>query len=143
MIKGNLNRSTANQFMGEPLLTVDYAETKATVSIFDSTLISDFTKQYDTKITYGFNVAGIKIKCEEKFVNKTKEASLIFTGEGKVLDTKLTFYKEIPINTDIYENYEWKVKNGILYVTLLEKINEKPLIFKHNLPEKGVNGSEN
>lgn len=128
MIKGNLNRDTANQFMGEPLLTVDYAEnyaeTKATVSIFDSTLTSDFTKQYNTKITYGFNVAGMKIKCEEKFVNKTKEASLIFTGEGKVLDTKLTFYKEIPINTDIYENYEWKVKNGILYVTLLEKINE-------------------
>ena len=143
MIKGNLNRGTANQFMGEPLLTVDYAETKATVSIFDSTLTSDFTKQYDTKIIYGFNVAGMKIKCEEKFVNKTKEASLIFTGEGKVLDTKLNFYKEIPINTDIYENYEWKVKNGILYVTLLEKINEKPPIFKHNLPEKGVNGSKN
>mgnify|MGYP004474646165 CR=1 FL=1 len=131
MMKGNLNRGTANQFMGEPLLTVDYAETKATVSIFDSTLTSDFAKQYDTKITYGFNVAGMKIKCEEKFVNKTKEASLIFTGEGKVLDTKLTFYKEVPINTDIYENYEWKVKNGILYVTLLEKINEKPPIFKH------------
>lgn len=111
------------------------------ISTFD--IISDFTKQYDTKITYGFNVAGMKIKCEEKFVNKTKEASLIFTGEGKVLDTKLTFYKEVPINTNIYENYDWKVKNGVLYVTLFEKINEKPPIFKHNLPEKGVNGSEN
>ena len=64
-------------------------------------------------------------------VNKTKEASLIFTGEGKVLDTKLTFYKEVPIDTDIYENYEWKVKNGILYVTLFEKFNEKPPIFIH------------
>lgn len=92
------------------------------ISTFD--IISDFTKQYDTKITYGFNVAGMKIKCEEKFVNKTKEASLIFTGEGKVLDTKLTFYKEVPINTDIYENYDWMVKNGVLYVTLFEKINE-------------------
>lgn len=143
MIKGNLNRGTANQFMGKPLMTIDYAETEATVSIFDSTFTCDFKKQYDTKITYGFNVAGMKIKCEEKFVNKTKEASLIFTGEGKVLDTKLTFYKEVPINTDIYENYDWKVKNGILYVTLLEKINEKPSIFKHNLPEKDVNGSGN
>lgn len=99
------------------------------ISTFD--IISDFTKQYDTKITYGFNVAGMKIKCEEKFVNKTKEASLIFIGEGKVLDTKLTFYKEVPINTDIYENYDWKVKNGVLYVTLFEKINEKPPIFIH------------
>ncbi len=112
-------------------------------SISTLSFTSDFTKQYDTKIIYGFNVAGMKIKCEEKFVNRTKEASLIFTGEGKVLDAKLTFYKKIPINTDIYEDYDWKVKNGILYVTLLEKINEKPLIFKHNLPEKGVNGSKN
>ena len=94
-------------------------------------IISDFTKQYDTKITYAFNVAGMKIKCEEKYVNRTKEAVLIFTGEGKVLDTKLTFYKEVPINTDIYEDYDWKVKNGILYVTLFEKINEKPPIFRH------------
>ena len=54
-----------------------------------------------------------------------------------------TFYKEVPINTNIYENYDWKVKNGVLYVTLFEKINEKPPIFKHDLPEKGVNGSEN
>ena len=63
----------------------------------------------------------MKIKCEEKFVNKTKEASLIFTGEGKILDVKLNFYKEIPIDTNIYDSYDWEVKNGVLYVTLFEK----------------------
>ena len=130
------------QVMGKPLFSrLNCAYGNASISTLS--LTSDFTKQYDTKITYGFNVAGMKIKCEEKFVNKTKEASLIFTGEGKVLDTKLTFYKEVPIDTNIYENYEWKVKIGVLYVTLFEKINEKPPIFKHNLPEKGVNGSKN
>lgn len=88
-------------------------------------------KQYDTKIVYAFDVAGMKIKCEEKFVNRTKEASLFFTGEGKILDDELKFYKKVPINTDIYEDYDWKVKNGVLYVTLFEKINEKPPIFRH------------
>lgn len=78
-------------------------------------------KQYDTKIVYAFDVAGMKIKCEEKFVNRTKETSLKFIGEGKILDDKLEFYKEVPIDTDIYENYDWKVKNGVLYVTLFEK----------------------
>ena len=66
-----------------------------------------------------------------KFVNRTKETSLKFIGEGKILDDKLEFYKEVPIDTDIYENYDWKVKNGVLYVTLFEKINEKPPIFRH------------
>ena len=141
MIEVNLNKGAVEQFMGKPLLEVNYGET--TVSMFDSTLACDFKKQYDTKITYAFKVAGMKIKCEEKFVNKTKEASLIFTGKGKILDVELSFYKEVPINTDIYEKYEWKVKNGILYVTLLEKINEKPPIFKHNLTEKDVNGIKN
>ena len=118
------------QVMGQPLFSrLNCAYGNASISTLSFT--SDFTKQYDTKITYGFNVAGMKIKCEEKFVNKTKEASLIFTGEGKVLDTKLTFYKEVPIDTNIYEDYDWKVKNGVLYVTLFEKINEKPPIFRH------------
>ena len=133
------------QVMGQPLFP-SYSKSiynSGNTSIGTVSIMPDFEKQYDTKITYGFNVAGMKIKCEEKFVNRTKEASLIFTGKGKILDTELSFYKEVPINTDIYEKYEWKVKNGILYVTLLEKINEKPPIFKHNLTEKDTNGSKN
>ena len=99
--------------------------------------------KYDTKIVYAFAVAGVKIKCKENFINRTKEASLEFTGKGKILDVELDFYKKILIDTNIYENYDWKVKNGVLYVTLFEKINEKPPIFRHNLPEKDVNGSKN
>lgn len=72
-------------------------------------------KQYDTKIIYAFNVAGMRIKCKER------PKSLEFTGEGKILDVKLNFYKEIPIDTNIYDSYDWEVKNGVLYVTLFEK----------------------
>lgn len=121
-----------DQVMGQPSFSrLDCAYGDGDASISTLSFTSGFTKQYDTKITYGFNVAGMKIKCEEKFVNRTKAALLIFTGEGKILDTKSTFYKEVPIDTNIYEDYDWKVKNGVLYVTLFEKINEKPPIFRH------------
>lgn len=72
-------------------------------------------KQYDTKIIYAFNVAGMRIKCKER------PKSLEFTGKGKILDVKLNFYKEIPIDTNIYDSYDWEVENGVLYVTLFEK----------------------
>ena len=116
------------QVMGQPSFSrLDCAYGDATISTLSLNFTSDFTKQYGTKITYGFNVAGMKIKCEEKFVNKTKAASLIFTGKGKILDVKLNFYKEIPIDTNIYDSYDWEVKDGVLYVTLFEKrITENP-----------------
>lgn len=53
------------------------------ISTFD--IVSDFAKQYDTKITYGFNVAGMKIKCEEKFVNKTKKLHYFLQEKEKFL----------------------------------------------------------
>lgn len=78
-------------------------------------------KQYDTKIIYAFDVAGMKIKC------KDRQKSLEFTGKGKILDVKLNFYKEIPIDANIYDSYDWEVKDGVLYVTLFEKrITENP-----------------
>lgn len=93
-------------------------------------VISDGEKQYEDKITYAFKVTGMKVKCEEKFVNRTKELSLVFTGKGKILDLEQTFVKEIPIDSEIYKSYDWTVKNGVLYVTLFEKINEKPSFFR-------------
>lgn len=68
----------------------------------------------------------MKIKCEEKFVNRTKSMYLIFSGKGKVLNRELTFEETIYIDTDTYDRYDWNIKNGILYVTLYEKINERP-----------------
>ena len=102
-------------------------------------VISDGEKQYEDKITYAFKVAGMKIKCEEKFVNRTKELSLLFTGKGKILDLEHTFVKEILINTEIYKSYDWTVKNGVLYVTLFEKINEKPPFFREKLAKNVKN----
>lgn len=84
------------------------------------------TLEKDNSIIRAYNVAGMKIKCEEKFVNRTKSMYLIFSGKGKVLNRELTFEETIYIDTDTYDRYDWNIKNGILYVTLYEKINERP-----------------
>lgn len=73
-----------------------------------------------------YNVAGIKIKCEEEFENSTQKMRLRFYGKDKVLDKEISFNETINVDTDIYNRYDWSVKNGILYVTLFEKINPRP-----------------
>ena len=80
----------------------------------------------DNSKTYAYDVAGLKIKCEENFVNRTESMYLIFSGKGKVLDKEITFKETIYIDTDTYDRYDWNIKNGILYVTLYEKINPRP-----------------
>lgn len=88
------------------------------------TMIADVEK--DNKRTIAYNVAGIKVKEEKVFVNKTKEMKLRFYGETNVLGVNLKFNKTIDVNTDIYNKYDWYVSNGILYVILFEKINTAP-----------------
>lgn len=82
-------------------------------------------KQNNTSVV-AYNVAGIKIKCEEEFENITQEMRLHFYGKDKVLGKEIGFDETIIIDTDIYNRYDWSVKNGILYVTLYEKINPRP-----------------
>ena len=49
------------------------------------------TLEKDNSKTYAYDVAGMKIKCEENFVNRTESMYLIFSGKGKVLDKEITF----------------------------------------------------
>lgn len=94
------------------------------------------TLEKDNSRTYAYNVAGMKIKCEENFVNKTESMRLIFSGKGKVLDGEITFKETIYIDTDTYDRYDWNIKNGILYVTLYEKINPRPDFKRVDKPTK-------
>ena len=83
-------------------------------------------EEKDNKKTYAYEVAGIKVKCEEIFENKTKSTYLHFYGEATILSLYRKFDEKIFIDTNIYDKYDWKVVNGILYVILYEKINKKP-----------------
>lgn len=100
------------------------------------------TLQKDSSKTYAYDVAGMKIKCEENFVNRTKAMYLNFSGKGRVLDEELTFEEAIYVNTDVYNRYDWNIKNGVLYVTLYEKINERPNFKRVEKPTKETKKSD-
>ena len=100
------------------------------------------TLEKDNSKIYAYNVAGMKIKCEEKFVNRTEAMYLNFSGKGKVLDEELIFKETIYINTNVYNKYDWNVKNGILYVTLYEKINPRPDFKRIEKPLKKTEAEE-
>lgn len=63
-----------------------------------------------------------------EFENKTKQMFLCCLGEfyDETTSWKNDISFRLPINTDIYDSYEWNIKDGILYVTLNEIINEVP-----------------
>lgn len=88
--------------------------------------IYDYKEEKDNSVTYGYNVAGIRVKCDEIWNNKYKELSLRFYGEAEILCEKTTYERKLRVDTDVYDKYDWYVKDGILYVTLFEKINERP-----------------
>ena len=96
----------------------------------------------DNSVIRAFNVAGMKIKCEEGFVNKTQDVFLHFTGKGKTLNNEFTSDKTIYVDTDIYDRYDWNIKNGVLYVTLYEKINPRPDFKRVEKPAKKTEAEE-
>lgn len=85
----------------------------------------------DNKKYILYEVIGLSardIKVEKEFVNKTKTTALNITGnmELKDLEFENEINAKIYIDTDIYEKYDYSIVNGILVVTLYEKINEAP-----------------
>ncbi len=111
-------------------------------SLVPTTCLKIADVEKDNKRTIAFNVAGIKIKGDKIFENKTKKTSLHFYGEADVLGKKLNFDETINVNTDIYNKYDWYVSNGILYVVLFEKINKEPEFNRVEKPKKVVKEEE-
>lgn len=83
-------------------------------------------EEKDNKKTLAYCVPGIKVKCDEIYVNKTMSMSLHFYGEASILNSHSELDVTINVDTNIYDKYDWHVSNGILYVVLYEKINKRP-----------------
>ena len=111
--------------LGIPPLSISALTTSGTIET-SFLLTPDYKEEKNNKLIYGFNVPGIRIKCEEIWNNKERKLALHFYGENEIFNVKNCFDKTIDIDTDIYEKYDWTVKDSILYVTLFEKINERP-----------------
>lgn len=129
MVKSVVSPFIKNQ-EEKDMFIINDKECSLTINSSEGTLVGALLAAYEkeannTKIL-AYEVPGMKITCEEIFVNKTKHVYLNFKGEGDILGRKKTFNKEIHVDTDIYNRYDWRVSMGVLYVTLFEKINERP-----------------
>ena len=88
-----------------------------------------FEKEVNNRKVMIYKACGIeKIQYETEFINKTKETFLNVYGKCEIPiceyseELKLHIY----IDTNIYEGYEVKLHDGLLYVELVEIQNNKP-----------------
>lgn len=94
-----------------------------------------FTIEKDNKKIFLYELIGISeenIKEEIEFVNKTCKTYLNVSGE---FCDEYTGWKNdinicLPIDTEVYNSYECRIADGILYITLYEIKNEKPFFYK-------------
>lgn len=85
----------------------------------------------DNKKFYYYNVAGMNpgdITVKTEWINKSCEIYITINGESEVdfEKDKISISDKIYIDTKVYEGWDFKIKNGILTVILIEKINPKP-----------------
>jgi hypothetical protein len=78
-----------------------------------------------------YNICGMSdedINVEKEFINKTKELFLNVTGEyeDEESEFKTSVNIHLPIDTKIYELYDFYVLDGLLTITLFEIENEEP-----------------
>lgn len=106
---------------------------KEYVSMFDNHTVAYKVAQVGTDKIYIYNAVGIpkeNIKYETEFVNRNKETYLNIKGEYKI--NTIDFGNEINVHllvdTDIYDKYEVDIRDGFVFVTLHEIINEKPVL---------------
>ena len=68
--------------------SLDTLDAIGTIKI-PSLLLSDYKEEKDNKLTYGFNVPGIRIKCEEIWNNKEKKSKGITLKDYKLFSNML------------------------------------------------------
>jgi hypothetical protein len=88
------------------------------------------TEKNNSKI-YQYNAIGLNknsITVNKKFINKTKTLTVEVKGEFKdeVTEFKNNFQVNLSVDYSIYNKVSWKLKDGILTITLFEILNDEP-----------------
>ena len=89
------------------------------------------TAQAGTYKIYIYNALGIpkkNINYKTEFINRTKETYLNIKGEYKDIGFENKINVHLFINTDIYNKYEVRFQDGLIFVVLHEIINKKPIL---------------
>lgn len=80
---------------------------------------------------YIYNALGIpkkNINYKTEFINRTKQTYLNIKGEYKDIGFENKINVHLFINTDIYNKYEVRFQDGLIFVVLHEIINKKPIL---------------
>ena len=80
-----ITEATLNTLKNAPI-TLQTTELQETSPFIYATNSVIGTLEKDNSKTYAYDVAGMKIKCEEEFINRTESIYLNFSGKGKVLN---------------------------------------------------------
>lgn len=89
------------------------------------------TAQAGTYKIYIYNALGIpkkNINYETEFINRTKQTYLNIKGEYKDIGFENKINVHLFINTDIYNKYEVRFQDGLIFVVLHEILNKKPIL---------------
>ena len=89
------------------------------------------TAQAGTYKIYIYNALGIpkkNINYKTEFINRTKQTYLNIKGEYKDIGFENKINVHLFINTDIYNKYEVRFQDGLVFVVLHEIINKKPIL---------------
>ena len=129
----NNSNVATNSSINEVIAKKEYVNVNVDIIDTDNYTAAFRTAQAGTYKIYIYNALGIpkkNINYKTEFINRTKQTYLNIKGEYKAED--IGFENKINvhlfINTDVYDKYEVRFHDGLVFVVLHEIINKKPTL---------------
>lgn len=122
---------TVNSSINELMAKKEYINVNANIIDTDNYTAVFRTAQAGTYKIYIYNALGIpkkNIDYKTEFINRTKQTYLNIKGEYKDIGFENKINVHLFINTDIYNKYEVRFQDGLVFVILHEIINKKPIL---------------
>lgn len=120
-----------NSSINEVIAKKEYVNINADITDTDNHTAAFRTAQAGTYKIYIYNALGIpkkNINYKTEFINRTKQTYLNIKGEYKDIGFENKINVHLFINTDIYNKYEVRFQDGLVFVVLHEIINKKPIL---------------
>ena len=120
-----------NSSINEVIAKKEYVNVNVDMIDTDNHTAAFRTAQAGTYKIYIYNALGIpkkNISYKTEFINRTKQTYLNIKGEYKDIGFENKINVHLFINTDIYNKYEVRFQDGLVFVVLHEIINKKPIL---------------
>ena len=120
-----------NSSINEVIAKKEYVNVNVGIIDTDNHTAAFRNVQAGTYKIYIYNALGIpkkNINYKTEFINRTKQTYLNIKGEYKDIGFENKINVHLFINTDIYNKYEIRFQDGLIFVVLHEIINKKPIL---------------